>query len=1108
MAESEPSLPLHAPRATLVCALEPRPRLLPQASVDRALAPRVHALFALALLALSSRPSHPPHALCCLCTPSARPPPPLHALLRLHTLFAATVCHPRHVHAVRCLCTPSARPPHALCMPSLAMYTPYAPHLTPRLNPVLAAAAHSPPSSTAHHHLLARHRLAVSARPPLPSLICRRRRSSTAVLACPPPPPRAPAHPTTFSLHATASLSLRARRDCRSSAAAVTRPPPPSLVHRCHHSSAATVAFPRPSSPVHHHLLARQRIPPPPSLVHSHCCLCAAAIARPPPSSLAHRRLLPPQRMPPPSSRAHSSVLVPQHDFSAPASRPPCVVRPLRAVCHPLRALCTPHAPSTARCTHYPPSSPRRLPPLRARCMPPPPLCHLHHPLSAVRLLHASSLRRLRCVCTICPCTVSCDLHPPAPHPQTVDSHRAALCCMPTTPSSHLRRPPRVSTRRASAVVPRPRVAVSRPYATVLRLCICDTASRASAILARPRRPPMSTRRRRFVPVRHPFALVRRRFAPACPCRPVLHFRRPCKLPSSLFAPCRTLFASHGVASHPVGHLVPHLAVSVPRTAVLAVCTRRPVVSRPTASSCASPRRLRAPPRRLRAASLALNTPPRRLCAVLRGLGPRSAFFAAPAVGHLAATAPSVRHAAPSFTTLRGLCGPPRCFRVAPRALSCAAIALNLRLTDAVSRPTDVAALAPPRPAVRPHPRAAVLRHRATIVLDAPPSHPHHAPYASRASPRATITPLAAVVAAPAGRRHAPCAAATTRLALPRVTALPSCAARRRVTLPSCTSCCRRAVAPFRAAVTPLRVRQGAVSRPPPSSPAPCRPLANPRCRRSPPFAPTRCVSPPLALSRPHSPSSAPTRLLPPPHAVSHPRTPYLASMLHAAAFHSSGPAGPSATHAAVCTPPHRLWALCVPPHRQRPTMRSLSPCGRLRAALPSSGPSAAPSSGPMGPSCAPRPRLRVPPRPLNGPPRPLCPMPPSACLTPPSARRSAPSSRNEGAIARPTPQRNHASPPRVPAPPSPAPTPPFTPSRRRAPLRRCCAPLHRRHAPLHRFVRCTPLSRPREIITRSGRCVSPRHTYVPHPVHSIPVPPSAAPSRPLAPRGAVSPPS
>ncbi|KAA1478835.1 hypothetical protein DENSPDRAFT_934422, partial [Dentipellis sp. KUC8613] len=195
---------------------------------------------------------------------------------------------------------------------------------------------------------------------------------------------------------------------------------------------------------------------------------------------------------------------------------------------------------------------------------------------------------------------------------------------MPTMPSSHLRRPPRVSTCRASAVVPRPRVAVSPAYAAILRSCICDTASRASAILARPRCPPMSTRQRRFVPVRHPFALVRRRFAPACPCRPVPHFRRPRKLPSSLFAPCRTLFASHGVALHPVGHLVPHLAISVPRTAVFAVCTPRPVVSRPTASSCASPRRLRAPPRRLCAASLALNTPPRRLCAVSAPVSPFS----------------------------------------------------------------------------------------------------------------------------------------------------------------------------------------------------------------------------------------------------------------------------------------------------------------------------------------------------------------------------------------------------------------------------------------------------------------------------------------------------
>ncbi|KAA1479481.1 hypothetical protein DENSPDRAFT_886785 [Dentipellis sp. KUC8613] len=73
----------------------------------------------------------------------------------------------------------------------------------------------------------------------------------------------------------------------------------------------------------------------------------------------------------------------------------------------------------------------------------------------------------------------------------------------------------------------------------------------------------------------------------------------------------------------------------------------------------------------------------------------------------------------------------------------------------------------------------------------------------------------------------------------------------------------------FWAAVTPLRVWQGAVSRPPPSSPAPCRTPANPRCRRSPPFAPTRCVSPPLALFCPHSPSPAPSPAPTPPLAPS-----------------------------------------------------------------------------------------------------------------------------------------------------------------------------------------------------------------------------------------------
>ncbi|KAA1479851.1 hypothetical protein DENSPDRAFT_887126 [Dentipellis sp. KUC8613] len=490
------------------------------------------------------------------------------------------------------------------------------------------------------------------------------------------------------------------------------------------------------------------------------------------------------------AATAHSGAYAALSRCVAPRRARSCRVASVRAVSHPcapcrirarrvasVRAVYGPCAPSPARLRHFPPPhivsrlwafSRTHTRPCRARAS------HIPPGRPGSRL-----------------CTPSCACAPPLAlsHPRShlLNPARAvswpltpvALCCMPTTPSSHLRRPPRVSTRRASAVVPRPRVAVSRPYAAVLRSRICDTASRASAILARPCRTPMSTRRCRFVPVRHPFALVRRRFAPACPCRPVPHFRRPRKLPSSFFAPCRTLFASHGVASHPVGHLVPHLAVSVPRTAVLAVFTPRPVVSRPTASSCASPRRLRAPPRRLRAASLALNTPPCRLCAALRALGPRSAFFAAPAVGHLAATAPSVRHAAPSFTTVRGLCAPPCCFRVAPRSLSCAAITLNPRLTNAVSRPTNVAALArawrapaaprsfvaqrrrgthtpralaPPRPVVRPDPRAAIPRHRATIVLDAPPSHPHHAPYASRASPRATITPLAAVVAAPAGR--------------------------------------------------------------------------------------------------------------------------------------------------------------------------------------------------------------------------------------------------------------------------------------------------------------------------------------------------------------------
>ncbi|KAA1478834.1 hypothetical protein DENSPDRAFT_886199 [Dentipellis sp. KUC8613] len=386
--------------------------------------------------------------------------------------------------------------------------------------------------------------------------------------------------------------------------------------------------------------------------------------------------------------------------------------------------------------------------------------------------------------------------------------------------------------RRSTPIAPPSAACPRRPLRISAALLASPCAAHppsfhAHAWLFRARTPPFCARTPPFrarVPVPPCPHFRQPRTLPSPSSRPAAPFSRPMGSPRTPWAVscptppfrCPALpFSPHPVISRSTASsLVPRLAICVPHHAVSArrrslstpappssrgaarsrppfrlfrvPCHRR-VVSRPVAQRDA----LSTPRPALFTSRRATSRPPRRLCVTPRPLSPRCAVFA----HHPAVFAP--RRALSAAPPSCSICASPTPSRAPPTLplshVPWRASAVPRSFVAQRRRGTHTpCALAPPCPVVHPHPRAAVPRHRATIVLDAPPSHPHHAPYASRASPWATIMALAAVVAAPAGRRHAPCAASTTPLAPPRVTALPLCAPRRRVTLPLCASCRRR----------------------------------------------------------------------------------------------------------------------------------------------------------------------------------------------------------------------------------------------------------------------------------------------------------------------------
>ncbi|KAA1479303.1 hypothetical protein DENSPDRAFT_886623 [Dentipellis sp. KUC8613] len=281
--------------------------------------------------------------------------------------------------------------------------------------------------------------------------------------------------------------------------------------------------------------------------------------------------------------------------------------------------------------------------------------------------------------------------------------------------------------------------------------------------------------------------------------------------------------------------------------APLALCHALSVFHGP---SHAPPCRLRAPWGRLAsrpaalclsAASLALNTPPRRLRAARRALGPHSALFAAHGlcrappcrrrvvsrpVAHLAAAAPSVRHAAPSLTALRGLCAPPRRFRVAPPPVSSLAYVPHR------------GPFAPHRCRLAPH-----RRRRSRARPDVPPLR--------RA--RSCLSGAAVSTRHAPSHHHAPSFVLTPQHPPSRVLMRPRSPLRHRKR-PLLAAMCTRAARGFRAAVTRL----------PPCALAP--PLRTPAPTLEPLFpaiAPPSCAPPRLAPSS-TCPHRAPvTRLTP-----------------------------------------------------------------------------------------------------------------------------------------------------------------------------------------------------------------------------------------------------
>ncbi|KAA1477876.1 hypothetical protein DENSPDRAFT_885446 [Dentipellis sp. KUC8613] len=526
-----------------------------------------------------------------------------------------------------------------------------------------------------------------------------------------------------------------------------------------------------------------------------------------------------------------------------PVPTPPCLaasphVAPARAVSHPC-------APSPARSRHFPP--PRIVSRLWA------------FSCTHTRPCRACASRILPGPPGFCLCTPSHTCAPPLAlsHPRShlLDPACAvlwplmpvALCCMPTTPSSHLRRPPRVSTRRTSAVVPRPRVAVLRPYAAVLHSRICDTASRASAILVQPRRPPMSTCRCHFVPVRHPFALVvapfshpmgspRTPWAILCPTSP---FWCPA-LPFSQFAHCALLFRV------PPRPLVPRPAVCMPHHAIFA---RHRSLSTPRPALFTSRR--------------ATSRPPRRLCTAIT-LNPR-----------LTDAAPHQRRhsrACPGVPPLRRA-----------RSWLSGAAAPTCHVPSRCHALSFVLTLKPPFPAIAP-PSCSTRPHCTPITRLTPRAHcpgPPSCPWQPSSQHLPAALPLCRHHhASRIPTRHR---APIVRPVLPRHTSVVC------LVLPSCLT-------PFRAAVTPLQVWgliMTGTCQAGPGLPAGA-PMTNPICHPLPPPAtPCRPLPPSATVWTPDA------AIWMPPGGLRHRLRPPLPSRC---------PSTPPAAPCALC---HHVDALC-----------------------------------------------------------------------------------------------------------------------------------------------------------------------------------------------------